>query len=113
MSDALGVLRTSVGAAQCLSCVCDLNGNGSKSVTGALLALRIAVGLGDRNASGEPHEFHACLLALRAHSRPRSTPFAQAEEACTAYHTVFSASYRRRCSFFVTRIAAQAALSLQ
>jgi hypothetical protein len=44
-SDALNVLKASVGQKPCALCVCDLDGNGSKAATDALLGLRSAVGL--------------------------------------------------------------------
>jgi hypothetical protein len=43
-SDALFVLRTSVGTATCALCVCDVNGSNTISASDALAALRIAVG---------------------------------------------------------------------
>jgi len=44
-SDALGVLRASVGPKPCEHCACDLDGDGIKSATEALIALRSAVGI--------------------------------------------------------------------
>ncbi|HYC00059.1 MAG TPA: hypothetical protein VEC57_13075 [Candidatus Limnocylindrales bacterium] len=43
-SDALLVLRTAVGSAQCTPCVCDVNASGSVTATDALATLRKAVG---------------------------------------------------------------------
>jgi hypothetical protein len=43
-SDALFVLRTAVGTASCLACVCDVNGSGSVTASDALIVLRRAVG---------------------------------------------------------------------
>ncbi len=43
-SDALHVLRSSVGTASCEACVCDVNDNGETTVTDALAVLRVAVG---------------------------------------------------------------------
>jgi glucose/arabinose dehydrogenase len=43
-SDALFVLRTSVGVSQCDACVCDVNGNGEITASDALAVLRAAVG---------------------------------------------------------------------
>jgi hypothetical protein len=45
VSDALGVLRTSVGSVECPLCICDMDGNGKVFVSDALMALRIAVGV--------------------------------------------------------------------
>ncbi|HYC00984.1 MAG TPA: hypothetical protein VEC57_17755 [Candidatus Limnocylindrales bacterium] len=44
-SDALAVLRAAVGVLGCDLCVCDLDGNSSKTATDALIALRVAVGI--------------------------------------------------------------------
>jgi len=44
-SDALGILSTAVGVAQCLPCVCDLDISGSVTATDALIALNFSVGL--------------------------------------------------------------------
>jgi len=44
-SDALNVLKASVGGKPCAFCICDLDGNGVKSATDALIALRSAVGI--------------------------------------------------------------------
>lgn len=43
-SDALHVLRSSVGTASCQPCVCDVNQSGSTTASDALLVLRAAVG---------------------------------------------------------------------
>jgi glucose/arabinose dehydrogenase len=43
-SDALHVLRTSVGTAWCVLCICDVNDNGEMTVADALAVLRVAVG---------------------------------------------------------------------
>ncbi len=43
-TDALIVLRTAVGAAQCPLCVCDVNDSGGNTATDALIVLRFAVG---------------------------------------------------------------------
>ncbi|MFN2427258.1 MAG: hypothetical protein ABR587_12515 [Candidatus Binatia bacterium] len=45
VSDALNVLRASVGHKPCAFCICDLDGNGIKSAIDALIALRSAVGI--------------------------------------------------------------------
>jgi hypothetical protein len=42
--DALGVLQTAVGTAECALCVCDANDSKSVTATDALLVLRVAVG---------------------------------------------------------------------
>jgi hypothetical protein len=44
-SDALVVLRSATGAAQCALCVCDVNGSGGITASDALVVLRSAVGL--------------------------------------------------------------------
>jgi hypothetical protein len=44
-SDALTALRGSVGAGDCIKCVCDTNGNGTTTSTDALAILRRSVGL--------------------------------------------------------------------
>jgi hypothetical protein len=44
-TDALNVLKASVGQKECALCVCDLDGNGVKAATDALVCLRSAVGL--------------------------------------------------------------------
>lgn len=44
-SDALFTLNAAVGAASCLACVCDVNGDGSITATDALLILSAAVGI--------------------------------------------------------------------
>jgi hypothetical protein len=44
-SDALTALRASVGAGECITCVCDTNASGSTSSTDALAILRRSVGL--------------------------------------------------------------------
>jgi hypothetical protein len=44
-SDALNVLKASVGQKACALCVCDLDGNGVQAATDALVALRTAVGV--------------------------------------------------------------------
>jgi hypothetical protein len=46
-SDALHVLRSSVGSASCDLCLCDVNGNGTTTASDALAVLRSAVGLGE------------------------------------------------------------------
>ncbi|HEY2775598.1 MAG TPA: hypothetical protein VGK20_16275 [Candidatus Binatia bacterium] len=43
-SDALGVLKVSVGAAQCDPCVCDVNHSGTVTASDALVVLKFAVG---------------------------------------------------------------------
>jgi len=43
-SDALNVLRASVGSVECAPCVCDIDGNGVTAATDALFALKYAVG---------------------------------------------------------------------
>jgi glucose/arabinose dehydrogenase len=43
-SDALQVLRASVGTAWCVLCICDVNDNGETTVADALAVLRMAVG---------------------------------------------------------------------
>jgi hypothetical protein len=43
-SDALNVLKASVGQKTCALCVCDLDGNGVKAATDALIDLKAAVG---------------------------------------------------------------------
>jgi glucose/arabinose dehydrogenase len=43
-SDALHILRTSVGTASCEPCICDVNDNGETTVADALAVLRVAVG---------------------------------------------------------------------
>jgi hypothetical protein len=45
VTDALGIMRTAVGNVSCLACVCDVDGNGVKSVIDALIALKLAVGV--------------------------------------------------------------------
>jgi hypothetical protein len=44
-SDALNVLKASVGQKDCALCICDLDGNGVKSATDALVVLKTAVGI--------------------------------------------------------------------
>jgi hypothetical protein len=44
-SDALNVLKASVGQKDCVLCICDLDGNGVKSATDALVVLKTAVGV--------------------------------------------------------------------
>jgi len=44
-TDALAILRASVGLGVCTLCVCDADGNGTVTATDALLALRAAVGM--------------------------------------------------------------------
>jgi hypothetical protein len=44
-TDALNVLKSSVGQKPCVLCVCDLDGNGVKSATDALVCLKSAVGI--------------------------------------------------------------------
>jgi hypothetical protein len=44
-SDALFILSASVGAQQCLLCVCDVNNSGATTATDALAVLQAAVGL--------------------------------------------------------------------
>ncbi len=44
-SDALNVLKASVGQKVCALCVCDLDGNGVKAATDALVGLKSAVGV--------------------------------------------------------------------
>jgi hypothetical protein len=44
VSDALTILRSSVGNGSCDPCVCDVNANGSVSSADALMVMRIAVG---------------------------------------------------------------------
>jgi hypothetical protein len=44
-SDALNVLKASVGQKPCALCLCDLDGNGVKSATDALVCLKTAVGI--------------------------------------------------------------------
>jgi hypothetical protein len=46
ISDALAVLRTSVGVLECAACVCDVDGSGSTSISDALIVLKISVGQG-------------------------------------------------------------------
>ena len=43
-SDALFVLRASVGTAACALCTCDVNDNGETTASDALAVLRVAVG---------------------------------------------------------------------
>jgi hypothetical protein len=44
-SDALFVLRTSVGLETCEACICDIDGSGKTTAPDALALLRIAQGL--------------------------------------------------------------------
>ncbi len=44
-TDALIVLRASVGSSACAACVCDVDGSGTVTTTDALIVLRLAVGL--------------------------------------------------------------------
>jgi hypothetical protein len=43
-TDALIVLRVSVGSASCRACVCDADDSGTTAATDALRVLRVAVG---------------------------------------------------------------------
>jgi hypothetical protein len=45
VSDALGVLRASIGLFACELCICDVDGSGSVLATDALLVLNASVGL--------------------------------------------------------------------
>jgi hypothetical protein len=61
-SDALGTLRTAVGTASCIVCVCDVNRSNSVTSADALLILRKAVGqivTLDCQADGEPISWDA------------------------------------------------------